>query len=443
MSHDHHHHNDKDLESESGQVHAEEFDTAGKSLSDALRISFVILKVIMIILVVAFLASGFKTIGSEEVGLLLRFGRFVPVGEDRVIGPGAKWVFPYPIDEVVKIPIKRKVNIPINSFWYYQTQAELLNEGSKKSSRIPPKLDPIKDGYTLTHGDDIKIDGRYSTDGSDYNIAHTRWQLTYQIDDAEVFFRNVYIDVVKPGDLYFEVITKNIEPLLRNIFEDAVVTTMVNYTIDEVLFERVAGVTDDVRELIEKKLSAIESGIKVVSVQLVDKMWPRQVDQAFQESISVRQTSQEDIAKARTNASNLLSEAAGPVAEELFTAINDPNMSEVDKELLWSRLSGLAQNEIYEADAYRTTVAKNAEANADYLKSLLPEYRKRPELVLQRIYFDTLENVFANADEIIAIESSDRSAGEELRVLMDRDNTIKKKKQDNAATTTKNDSTQP
>ena len=48
------------------------FDAAGKSLYDALRISFVILKIIMAVLLVIFLASGFKTVEHDEQALVLR-----------------------------------------------------------------------------------------------------------------------------------------------------------------------------------------------------------------------------------------------------------------------------------------------------------------------------------------------------------------------------------
>jgi len=91
----------------------EELDAAGKSLSEALRISFIILKVIMIVLIVAFLASGFETVDSEEQAIVLRFGRI-----QTLLDPGPHWILPYPIDEIVKIPVKTQVNLPINSFWY-------------------------------------------------------------------------------------------------------------------------------------------------------------------------------------------------------------------------------------------------------------------------------------------------------------------------------------
>ena len=85
-------------------VQDEQLDAAGRSLSDALRISFTILKVIMIILVVAFLASGFRTVGPDEKALVLRFGKIQGIGDEAILGPGAHWVFPYPIDELVQDP---------------------------------------------------------------------------------------------------------------------------------------------------------------------------------------------------------------------------------------------------------------------------------------------------------------------------------------------------
>ena len=97
---------------------ADELDAAGKSLSEALRLSFIILKVIMIVLVIAFLASGFKTVGSDEQALVLRFGKIRGIGEERLLGPGPHWILPYPIDEIVKIPVEKTIPLPVDSFCF-------------------------------------------------------------------------------------------------------------------------------------------------------------------------------------------------------------------------------------------------------------------------------------------------------------------------------------
>jgi len=58
-----HKNSDKDLQPNTpDKSKPVELDAAGKSLSEALGISFVILKVIMAVLILAFLASGFKTV---------------------------------------------------------------------------------------------------------------------------------------------------------------------------------------------------------------------------------------------------------------------------------------------------------------------------------------------------------------------------------------------
>ena len=53
-------------------------DAGSQALSEALGSSFVIVKIVMVILVGVFLVSGFFTVGPQERGIILRFGR--PVG---------------------------------------------------------------------------------------------------------------------------------------------------------------------------------------------------------------------------------------------------------------------------------------------------------------------------------------------------------------------------
>jgi len=403
---------------------ADEFDAAGKSLSEALRVSFVILKVIMVVLVIAFLASGIRTVGSDEKALVLRFGKIRGVGEKRILGPGLKLLFPYPIHEVVKIPVEKRVNLAINSFWYYQKPREILAEGAK--TRPAPELDPIRDGYCITRSEKQKF-AVTGSDGSDYNIIHCKWQLTYQIDDPERFFKNVYVEVIRPDQIYFDVIKRSITPLLEDLFEDAVVSAMVNYTIDEVMFEKVASVTDHVKRLFQENLDKIESGIKVVSVQMTKPIWPRQVDEAFLDSIRASQERQTAISEAKSYAEKTLNETAGAVAEELFEVLEGKTVSEEEEKLLWDNIAGEAKVIMTDAQTYRTRVVETAEADAKYLQELLPEFRKRPKLVLHGIYWDAIEQVLTNAREKFIIQPAEGIKAHEIRVIIDRDPTIKRK----------------
>lgn len=415
----------------------EEMDAASKSLSEALGISFVILKIIMVVLVLAFLASGFKTVGSDERAIVLRFGKIQGIGEKRLLGPGPHWILPYPIDEIVKIPVESTVNLPIDSFWYYERPEDVL-AGQRRPVRPDLPLDPTRDGYCLTRSDRTagatpvaaaaNLPAGAAGDGSDYNIVHTKWQITYQINDPEQFFRNVYVRDIRPGDVYFSVITgdQGVKPLMKSLFEDAVVSSMVHYTIDEAISSQ-DRIPRHVKDRLQQKLDEVKSGIRVVSVQLTQSEPPPQVRDAFEASTKASQRSHTAITEARTYADNTLSEAAGPVAGDLFKALSDANATERQKEPLWLQLAGTAQQKIAEARAYRTKVVETAKADADYLQRLLPEYRRHPELVLQRIYLDAMEQIFNNADEKFVVQTSEGTKGKEIRVMLNRDASLKPK----------------
>jgi regulator of protease activity HflC (stomatin/prohibitin superfamily) len=292
----------------------------------------------------------------------------------------------------------------------------------------PATLNPVIDGYCIIRSEE---QGQAVTDftGSDYHIVHCKWQLTYKIDDPERFFKNTYTDDAKPGQSYADVIAKSVKPLLEHLFEDAVVAAMVNYTIDEAISSQ-DRIPKHVKKLLQEKLDRIESGIAVVSVQLTDVTWPRQVDDAFLASIKASQESQKNISQAKGYAENTLNETAGPVAIQLFESLKNENTGEEEKELLWSQLAGQAQEKIAGARAYRTKVVESATANAEYLQKLLPEYRKRPELVIQKIYQDAIEHVLNNVDEKIVIQPTQGNKGREIRVLLNRDPTIKPKSEE-------------
>jgi regulator of protease activity HflC (stomatin/prohibitin superfamily) len=344
-----------------GKYPGDELDAAGKSLAEALRISFIVLKIIMV-----------------------------------VLGPGPHWVLPYPIDRLVRIPVEKKTNLVIDSFWYFETRDDLLESKAQIKHRLPSSLKPIRDGYCLTRSEKRAAAG--DSDDSDYNIVHSKWQLIYQINKPEQFFRNVYIEDVRPGQIYVDVIAESLRPLLQSTVESAVVTALVNYTIDDALVSQ-ERIPAHVAKLLQKKLDNIGSGIKVVSVQLTDITWPRQVDQAF-----------------------LGLQRAG---QESHKAVNDARLYH-DKAIIEAR--GKQQEILAQAGAYRTKTVETAKGRADYLKRILPEYRERPKLVLQRIYLDAIEQIYDDADEKFVVQPASGTRGSETRVLINSDPTLKPKK---------------
>src|SRR5450631_392422 len=81
-------------------------DAGSQALAEALGSSFAIVKIVMVLMVIAFFCSGFFTVGPQEKAVILRFGKPVGEGQKALLSSGKlHWSFPYPIDEVVKIPI--------------------------------------------------------------------------------------------------------------------------------------------------------------------------------------------------------------------------------------------------------------------------------------------------------------------------------------------------
>ncbi len=395
-----------------------ELDAAGKSLTDALRVSFVILKLIMVVLVILFFASGVFRVQPNEQALVLRLGKIRGMGQERLLGPGLQWAFPSPIDEIVRIVTKKKQTLAIDSFWYFQREEDKLKGRKPRPGRT---LSPLRDGYCLTRNDSVAGTGE-----NDYNIVHAKWELTYTIQRPELFFKNVYYKAPAPGQDFLDVVSETLDPLLKAMAEDAIVTTMVNYSIDEAIVSE-SRIPKDVSRLLGAKLDRIESGIKVDSMQISERItWPLQVDGAFQASSKASQTSQRFVTEARAYSEKILNEAGGPAVEEVLGALKDPSISGPAREELLARLTGTCQEKISLARAYRTKTVETAKADADYLAMLLPEYRKRPKLVLQKLYQDAIEEVFNNADEKIFIQPSVGSKGKELRILINRDPTIGK-----------------
>jgi len=393
-------------------LEAAHLDTAGESLSNALRLSFTILKAIMVVLVILFLTSGIFRVLEDENALVLQFGKIRGnVSEGRVLKPGLHWAWPEPISEIITIPVTKVQTLAINSFWYYETDAEKLGG----PGRPGPTLNPAKDGYCLTRNDSI-IGG----EGGDYNIVHAKWVLKYQIKRPEKFFRNIYYNATAPGQDFLDVAAETVDPLLESLASNAVAATMVNYSIDDAIVSR-EEIGFNVKRLLQEKLDKIESGITVTAMHVSGKItWPRQVDDAFQMQLNASNNSKQKVIAARTEATTILNETGGGSAEQILAELKKSELDQAGREKLLDQLEGLCREKISDARAERTRIVESAKANADYFKKLLPQYRKRPELVLQNIYQEAISEVMANAVEKVFVQPSVEGKGREVRVMINK-----------------------
>src|SRR5476649_1944529 len=169
MSDEHeHHHHDHSHEHDAPETQ----DAGSQALAEALRSSFVIVKIVMVLMIAAFFCSGFFTVGPQEKAVILRFGKPVGDGQKALLTAGLHWSLPYPIDEVVKIPITEIQQVKSTIGWYLTTPEQELS-GEELPAGL--SLNPAIDGYAIT---------------ADRNIVHTQVTLKYHIDDPIAYIFN-------------------------------------------------------------------------------------------------------------------------------------------------------------------------------------------------------------------------------------------------------------
>ena len=87
-----------------------EVDIGSRYLSGALKRSFIVLQVIMVVLAACYFADGVKIIGSDEQALVLKLGKIRDIGESRIWSSGLHFTWPRPFAEVVRISVAKRVN---------------------------------------------------------------------------------------------------------------------------------------------------------------------------------------------------------------------------------------------------------------------------------------------------------------------------------------------
>jgi membrane protease subunit HflK len=65
------------------------------------------------------------------------------------------------------------------------------------------------------------------------------------------------------------------------------------------------------------------------------------------------------------------------------------------------RAVGAASRLKEEADAYRERIVAQAEGDAQRFKSILPEYQKSPQVMRDRMYTDTMQQIYSNVTKVL------------------------------------------
>jgi len=332
-------------------------DAGSQALAEALHSSFAIVKVVMLLMVLAFFSSGFFTVGPSEKAVILRFGRPVGEGEKVLLNSGWHWSYPYPIDEVVKIPITeiQKVNSTVG---WYATTAEQELSGEELPSG--PSLNPEVDGYAIT---------------ADTNIIHTRVTLYYHIEDPIHFV----FDFVSASNT------------VQNALDNALLYTAAHFNVDDVLTRDVAGFRDAVLQRVSNLTEQDQLGIVIDQCE-VQSIPPRQLRDVFSQVTSARENRNKILNDARSYENQVLSQA-GAQASSITNA----------------------------AAADRARYVQSITAEAKRFSDLLPKFESNPSLFAQVTLVQAMGPILTNAQDKIFLPGRADGKPRELRLMLNRE----------------------
>lgn len=275
---------------EEDQSQAELMDPANRSLADALRITFRLLQIAMIVLVGLFAFSGVQTVNEGESGLRLVFGRLV---EDDV-APGMRFALPAPVGEIVRVPTGNKVVEDATAFYPF-VSAELRAQGP---DRLPymHRLNPARDGSILT---------------GDQALAHAIVRVQYRRTDPASYARNV-LDATTE------------EMLVLNAVRQGMVRACAEISIDNFLREQQAGsIARRAQEVAQRTLDTAGAGITLEGINLVQRIPPSYLRASFNKVQNAQAEAGQKLDEARMTANATLNSMAGLAARDLIELIEE------------------------------------------------------------------------------------------------------------------------
>lgn len=190
----------------------------------------------------------------------------------------------------------------------------------------------------------------------DENIIDVRFAVQYRVKDPAAFlFHNV-----------------DAEGTVTQAAETAVREIVGKNTMDYVLYEGREQVALQLSQQIQRILDQYKTGIIVSSVTMQNVQPPQQVQSAFDDAVKAGQDRERAKNEALAYANNVV-----PLAQ------------------------GTAARMIADAQGYRARVVAQAEGDAARFKQVQAEYAKAPAITRERMYLDTMQQIYSNATKVI------------------------------------------
>lgn len=190
----------------------------------------------------------------------------------------------------------------------------------------------------------------------DENIVDIRFTVQYRRTDARAYlFENRSAD---------EAVLQAAESAVREIVGRS--------KVDSVLYEQRDAIAADLVKSIQSQLDRLKAGITVANVNVQNVQVPDSVQAAFNDAVKAGADRDRFKNEGQAYASDVIPKARGTA----------------------SRL-------MEEAEGYRSRVVAQAEGDAQRFRSVLTEYQKAPAVTRDRLYIETMQQVYSNVSKVM------------------------------------------
>ncbi|TES86729.1 MAG: FtsH protease activity modulator HflK [Candidatus Aminicenantes bacterium] len=243
----------------------------------------VIKLVVVAVFILILLASSIYQISPEEIGAILRFGKYV-----RATDPGLHLKLPLGIEKLIKVPVQRQLKM---EFGFRTTRP-----GIRTEYRVT--TESIREAVMLT---------------GDLNVAVVEWIVQYKIKD--------------PYKYLFKI--RDAESTFRYMNEAVVRRVVGDNSVDEVITIGRARIANEAQEELQKLCDLYEIGIEVNQLIFQDVNPPDQVKPSFNEVNESLQEKERKINEAWSEYNELIPRSRGE-AQQMISAAEGYAMERVN-----------------------------------------------------------------------------------------------------------------
>ncbi len=190
----------------------------------------------------------------------------------------------------------------------------------------------------------------------DENVVRVEMDVQYRISDARKYLFNV----------------TNADDSLSQATDSALRYVVGHTSMDDVLTRGREKVRQDTWQELERTIESYDMGITVVDVNFLPARPPEEVKDAFDDAISAQEDEERYIREAEAYAREVEPKARGQV----------------------KRLEE-------EAQAYKEQAVLKATGEVARFNELLPQYLAAPDLTRQRLYLETMEEIYAKTNKVM------------------------------------------